>query len=78
MEIKPAVIEDAEAILALQLLAYQSEAAIYDDFTLEIAGEADREKTDRPACPVCGGQLLDIRRKLSCVRCHAIIETCCD
>lgn len=34
MEIKPAVVEDADAILALQHLAYQSEAAIYDDFTL--------------------------------------------
>ncbi len=38
----------------------------------------DPEKTDRPACPVCGGQLLDIRRKLCCVQCHSIIETCCD
>jgi hypothetical protein len=32
----------------------------------------------RPACPVCGGRLLDIRRKLCCVQCHSIIETCCD
>ncbi len=193
MEIKIATIEDAEAVLALQRLAYQSEAAIYDDFTLRPLtetlgdikdrfhdrrflkaledgqivgsvrafqedatchverlvvhpdyqrrgigtallnmietcfpaasrlelftghksesnirlyervgyravrqeqvnekvslvfmektvgdGEADREKTDRPACPVCGGQLLDIRRKLCCIQCHSIIETCCD
>jgi ribosomal protein S18 acetylase RimI-like enzyme len=34
MEIRTATIEDAEAILALQHLAYQSEAAIYDDYTL--------------------------------------------
>ena len=34
MEIKPATIEDAAAILALQRLAYQSEAALYDDFTI--------------------------------------------
>ena len=34
MEIRPAIIEDAEAILTLQHLAYQSEAAIYDDFTI--------------------------------------------
>ncbi len=34
MEIITAVIEDAETILALQRLAYQSEAAVYDDFTL--------------------------------------------
>ncbi len=202
MEIKTAIIEDAETILALQRLAYQSEAAIYDDFTIppltetledlkarfqdrrflkaikggQIVGSArafqdgptcqverlivhpdyrrrgiggallnvietcfsaarrfelftghksesnirlykrigyravrqerinekvslvfmektvgesqsrrsetveksDSEKTDRPACPVCGGQLLDIRRKLCCVQCHSIIETCCD
>jgi ribosomal protein S18 acetylase RimI-like enzyme len=42
----------------------------------EIVGEADPEK--RPVCPVCGGQLQDIRRKLCCVQCHSIIETCCD
>ncbi len=193
MEIKIATIEDAEAVLALQRLAYQSEAAIYDDFTLrpltetlgdikdrfhdrrflkaledgQIVGsvrafqedatchverlvvhpdyqrrgigtallnmietcfpaasrlelftghksesnirlyervgyravrqeqvsekvtlvvmektvgerETAPEKADRPACPVCGGQLQDIRRKLCCVRCHSIIETCCD
>jgi hypothetical protein len=34
MDIGTAIIEDAEAILALQRLAYQSEAVIYDDFTL--------------------------------------------
>jgi ribosomal protein S18 acetylase RimI-like enzyme len=34
MEIAPATVADAEAILALQRLAYQSEAALYDDFTL--------------------------------------------
>jgi GNAT superfamily N-acetyltransferase len=34
MKITLATAEDAEAILALQRLAYQSEAAIYDDFTI--------------------------------------------
>ncbi len=34
MEITAASLEDATAILALQRLAYQSEAAIYDDFTI--------------------------------------------
>lgn len=34
MEIASAALEDAEDILALQRLAYQSEAAIYDDFTI--------------------------------------------
>ncbi len=34
MTLGPAMIEDAEAILALQRLAYQSEAALYHDFTI--------------------------------------------
>jgi hypothetical protein len=72
MEIKPASIEDADGILTLQRLAYQRSSSS------EIVGEADREETERPACPVCGGRLLDIRRKLCCVQCHNIIETCCD
>ena len=198
MEIKPATIEDAESILNLQRLAYESEAAIYDDFTIppltetledlkarfhdirflkaveggQIVGsvrafqdgatchvgrlvvhpdfrrrgigttllnwietcfptaqrfelftghksvsnirlyervgyrtysqeranekvslvfmeklvgdretpssETDREEAASPACPVCGGRLIDIRRKLCCEQCHNIIETCCD
>ncbi|MGH7127844.1 MAG: hypothetical protein ACREIV_04710 [Planctomycetaceae bacterium] len=32
----------------------------------------------RPACPVCGGRLVEIRQKLVCDRCHAICETCCE
>jgi len=44
----------------------------------EAAGDANAEETGRPACPVCGGQLVDIRRKLCCVQCHSIIESCCD
>jgi ribosomal protein S18 acetylase RimI-like enzyme len=32
--IEPAVVQDAEAILALQRLAYQSEASIYDDYRI--------------------------------------------
>lgn len=34
MQIRLATVEDVEVILALQRLAYQSEAAIYDDFTI--------------------------------------------
>jgi ribosomal protein S18 acetylase RimI-like enzyme len=33
--IAPAAFEDVEAILALQKLAYRSEAAIYDDYTIQ-------------------------------------------
>ena len=42
------------------------------------SSESDREKVANQACPVCGGRLLDIRRKLCCEQCHNIIETCCD
>ncbi|QDV30183.1 hypothetical protein Spb1_21110 [Planctopirus ephydatiae] len=31
-----------------------------------------------PGCPVCGGQLIEIRHKLICSQCHAICETCCE
>jgi hypothetical protein len=27
---------------------------------------------------VCDGRLLELRGKLVCSRCHAIVETCCD
>ncbi len=32
----------------------------------------------RPACPVCGGRLIEIRGKLQCAACHTICETCCE
>jgi len=32
----------------------------------------------RAACPVCGGQLIEIRGKLQCSACHTICETCCE
>jgi hypothetical protein len=34
--------------------------------------------TCRPACPVCGGRLIEIRGKLQCGQCHTICETCCE
>ena len=34
--------------------------------------------TCRPACPVCGGTLVEIRHKLQCGQCHTICETCCE
>jgi hypothetical protein len=34
--------------------------------------------TCRPACPVCGGPLVEIRAKLVCARCRTICETCCE
>ena len=29
-------------------------------------------------CPICGGDLEEVRAKLKCRRCRAIIETCCE
>jgi hypothetical protein len=29
-------------------------------------------------CPACGGELIEIRAKLQCNRCHTICETCCE
>lgn len=40
------------------------------------AAAADRNS--KPACPVCGGNLIEIRAKLQCSRCHTICETCCE
>ena len=36
------------------------------------------QSPSRPVCPVCGGQLIEIRAKLQCASCHAICETCCE
>ncbi len=40
--------------------------------------EKRAEESFRPACPVCGGFLVEIRAKLQCSRCHTICETCCE
>ncbi len=48
-EIAAATVDDAEIILALQRLAYQSEAAIYDDFTLPPLIETLEELQQFPA-----------------------------
>ena len=41
---------------------------------------ADKKLLDcgRAACPVCQGQLIEIRGKLQCSQCHTICETCCE
>lgn len=36
------------------------------------------QKPPRPVCPVCGGELVEVRAKLQCSRCHTIFETCCE
>jgi hypothetical protein len=32
----------------------------------------------RPACPACGGPLIEIKQKLQCANCRTICETCCE
>ena len=39
--------------------------------------EEDKRDQKTP-CPVCGGELIEIRAKLQCARCHTICETCCE
>jgi len=40
--------------------------------------EPTRPSESRPACPVCGGRLIEIRAKFHCEQCHRICETCCE
>ena len=40
--------------------------------------EKSAEVGQFPACPVCGGRLIEIRQKRQCERCHTICETCCE
>ena len=40
--------------------------------------ENREQQPPRPVCPVCGGELIEIRAKLQCSRCHTICETCCE
>jgi hypothetical protein len=46
-----------------------------EERTNEFADSSDR---CRPACPACGGVLIEIRHKLQCSQCHTICETCCE
>lgn len=40
--------------------------------------ESTPDQQSKPACPVCGGTLIEIRAKRQCSRCHTICETCCE
>ncbi len=44
----------------------------------ETSGAAERDRSKRPACPHCGGLLVEIKQKLQCANCRAICETCCE
>jgi hypothetical protein len=39
---------------------------------------ARQPETQRAACPVCGGPLVEIKQKLVCTVCRTICETCCE
>jgi hypothetical protein len=36
------------------------------------------DRSQRPACPLCGRPLIEIKQKLQCSQCRAICETCCE
>jgi hypothetical protein len=44
----------------------------------ETDGAMDRERPKWPACPLCGGPLVEVKQKLQCANCRAICETCCE
>ncbi len=52
----------------------------HEDQSGIIPAKQDRksEKQCQPACPACGGSLIEIRAKLQCTKCHTICETCCE
>jgi hypothetical protein len=41
-------------------------------------GEPEPQPPVSPACPACGGRVVEIRGKLVCARCRTICETCCE
>jgi len=45
---------------------------------MQMVESKDDARAREPACPVCGGVLVEIRAKLQCSRCHTICETCCE
>lgn len=47
-------------------------------FELDVHHDAREQKPGLPACPACGGELIEIRSKLQCSHCHRICETCCE
>ena len=58
---------------------WEAARGIKDEFGVQKALDYHiGEKFLRPACPACGGQLIEIRARLQCCRCHTIYETCCE
>jgi len=49
-----------------------------DEQPANVAAESDEEPPRQSVCPICGGNVIEIRAKLQCERCHVILETCCE
>ncbi len=45
---------------------------------ISTAKDKEADTQSQPACPACGGSLIEIRAKFQCARCHRICETCCE
>ena len=43
-----------------------------------VSDVAARDRSQRPACPLCGGPLIEIKQKRQCSQCRAICETSCE
>ena len=60
-------------------LAVPATGAIMDSPKTPAAPKQEQDRDScPPACPVCGGRLVEQRGKLVCSRCHTICETCCE
>jgi hypothetical protein len=44
----------------------------------EAPKDSIRDRSKWPACPLCGGALIEIKQKLQCSQCRVICETCCE
>ncbi|WP_144997741.1 hypothetical protein [Polystyrenella longa] len=55
-----------------------SSMTINRDVALHSENTPPAAEACRRCCPVCGGELIDIKLKTVCSRCHTICETCCE
>jgi len=73
--VQPAEPEDAAEILALQKLAYRSEAAIYGDWSIPPLTQTLDEMQADPACQTCLKASIE-GRIVGSVRAHVKDDTC--
>jgi len=73
--IEPASLEDAAEVLALQVLAYQSEAAIYGDYTIPpLTQTLDEIEADLREQVVLEARIEE--RIVGSIRGHVVVGTC--